>query len=132
MDSASVGLVPVAARPRRLWPGLLAGVAIGGAAVLTALGWIGSRLPPAVGLPVVPGLLFGSPLLFPAALAVVGLAAAGVALWSRGRWAGPASLAGLAAVFLAEATVAWSSANLLVLYQDSLYSHIVAARSAAG
>jgi hypothetical protein len=131
MDNASIGLIPVASRPRRLWPGVLAGVAVGGAGVLTALGWVGGHLPPSVGLPTVPGLLFGWPMLFPVALAAVGLAAASPAVWSRGRWATPASLAGLAAVLLAEATVAWSSANLLIMYQESLYSHIMASGPAA-
>jgi hypothetical protein len=101
-------------------------VAVGGAAVLTALGWVGSQLPPAVGLPIVPGLLFRSPVLFPAVLAAVGLAAASPAFCSRGRWAAAASLVGLAAVLLAEVTVAESSANLLVMYQQSLYDYVSA------
>ena len=132
MDDASVGFVPVAARPRRLWLGVLAGVAVGGAGMLTALGWVGGHLPPSMRFPTVPGLLFGSPVLFPAALAAVGLAAAIPAVRSRGRWAAPASLAALAVVLLAEATVAWSSANLLIMYHESLYSQIMAGRPAGG
>ncbi|HJZ91264.1 MAG TPA: hypothetical protein VKE40_10355 [Gemmataceae bacterium] len=132
MVSTSINLVPASSRPRRLLLCVLAGVAVGGAGVLTALGSVGGHLPPSVGLPTVPGLLFGSPVLFPAALAAVGLAAAGSAVRSRGRWAAPVSVVGLAAVLLAEATVAWSSANLLIMYQESLYRQIMAGGPAAG
>lgn len=131
MDNAPVGVVPVAARPGRSWLGLLAGVALGGAGVLTALGWVGSQLPPAVGLPIVPGLLFRSPVLFPAVLAAIGLTVASPGFCSRGQWATTASLVGLVAVLLAEATVAKSSANLLVMYQQSLYDHVRAGGPAA-
>jgi hypothetical protein len=132
MHNSSAGLIPVAAQPSRFWLGVLAGVAVGGSSVLTALGWIGSHLPPSVGLPTVPGLLFESPVLFPAALAAVGLVVASVAVRWQSWVVTPASLAGLAAVLLAQATVAWSSANLLIMYQESLYTQIMAGRPAGG
>jgi len=132
MHNSSAGLIPVAARPSRFWLGVLAGVGVGESSVLTALGWIGSPLPPSVGLPTVPGLLFESPVLFPAALAAVGLVVASVAVRWQSWVVTPASLAGLAAVLLAQATVAWSSANLLIMYQESLYTQIMAGRPAGG
>jgi hypothetical protein len=122
MIDAIGGPAPFVARPRRMWPGALAGIAVGGAAVLTALGWVGSQLPAfAAGLPTVPGLLFGSPILFPVALAAAGVVAAGPAVRSRGRWAACASVVGGMAILLAEAAVAVSSANLLVMYQQGMY-----------